>query len=36
VIVLHVCAALYHDFILKENIILAMITGKKEDAESWG
>ncbi|MBI5970535.1 MAG: cytochrome b/b6 domain-containing protein [Deltaproteobacteria bacterium] len=36
VIVLHICAALFHDFILKENIILAMFTGKKEDAESWG
>lgn len=35
-IVLHICAALVHDFILKENIILSMITGSKEDAESWG
>lgn len=34
-IVVHVCAALFHDFILKENIILSMVTGTKEDAESW-
>lgn len=34
-IVIHVCAALFHDFALKENIILSMITGKKEDHESW-
>ncbi|MBI5886060.1 MAG: cytochrome b/b6 domain-containing protein [Deltaproteobacteria bacterium] len=31
----HVSAALIHDFVLKENIILSMITGAKEDDESW-
>lgn len=36
VIVVHIAAALFHDFILKENIILSMITGTKEDEESWG
>ncbi|MBI5563241.1 MAG: cytochrome b/b6 domain-containing protein [Deltaproteobacteria bacterium] len=36
VVVIHICAALVHDFILKENIILSMITGFKEDPESWG
>lgn len=35
VIVLHVSAALVHDFILGENIIVAMITGRKEDAEGF-
>lgn len=35
VVTVHVCAALFHDFILRENIILSMITGKKEDPESW-
>lgn len=35
VIVGHICAALLHDFVLKENIILSMITGAKEDQESW-
>lgn len=35
VIVIHICAALFHDFILKENIIISMITGNKEDPESW-
>jgi len=34
-IVGHICAALIHDFVLKENIILSMITGVKEDMESW-
>lgn len=34
-IVTHICAALFHDFIMKENIILSMITGTKEDPESW-
>lgn len=34
-IITHVCAALFHDFVLKENIILSMITGTKEDPESW-
>jgi len=34
-IVTHICAALFHDFILKENIILSMITGSKEDPVSW-
>lgn len=36
VIVVHIAAALFHDFVLKENIILSMITGTKEDEESWG
>ncbi len=31
----HISAALFHDFILKENIIIAMITGRKEDEEGW-
>ncbi len=35
VIVGHICMALFHDFILRENIILSMITGTKEDPESW-
>jgi cytochrome b len=35
-IVMHVSAALFHDFVLKENIILSMFTGMKEDEESWG
>ncbi len=35
VIALHVMAALVHDFILKENLILSMITGTKEDDGSW-
>lgn len=35
VIVGHICAALLHDFVLKENIILSMISGTKEDNESW-
>ncbi|MBE9528824.1 MAG: cytochrome b/b6 domain-containing protein [Proteobacteria bacterium] len=35
VIVLHVSAALVHDFIFRENIIVAMITGHKEDAEGF-
>ncbi len=30
-IVIHICAALFHDFVFKENIILSMITGMKED-----
>lgn len=34
-IVGHISAALFHDFILRENIILSMITGTKEDNESW-
>lgn len=34
-IITHLCAALFHDFVLKENIILSMITGTKEDRESW-
>lgn len=36
VIIGHICAALFHDFILRENIILSMITGTKEDSELWG
>jgi cytochrome b len=35
VIVVHVSAALFHDFILKENIVIAMFTGEKDDAGSW-
>lgn len=35
VIVIHVGAALFHDLILRENIILSMITGTKEDQQSW-
>ncbi len=35
VIVIHVSAALFHDFILKENIILSMVTGTKEDPATW-
>ena len=34
-IVLHILAALFHQFILKENIITSMFTGKKEDDASW-
>lgn len=34
-IIVHVSAALIHDFVFRENIILSMITGKKEDEESW-
>lgn len=33
-IIVHVCAALIHDFVFRENIILSMITGVKEDDES--
>ena len=29
----HISAALYHDFVLKENIIVAMITGDKDEGE---
>lgn len=36
VVVGHICAALFHDFISRENIILSMITGSKEDSELWG
>ncbi|MFQ5353309.1 MAG: cytochrome b/b6 domain-containing protein [Thermodesulfobacteriota bacterium] len=32
----HICAALFHDFILKEHIIVSMITGKKESEEESG
>jgi cytochrome b len=34
-IVVHITAALFHHFILKENIIYSMFTGYKEDMESW-
>ncbi len=33
-IIVHVCAALVHDFVFRENIILSMFTGVKEDEES--
>lgn len=33
-IIVHVCAALIHDFVFRENIILSMVTGVKEDEES--
>lgn len=33
-IIVHVLAALIHDFVFRENIILSMITGVKEDEES--
>lgn len=35
VIAVHVGAAFFHDFILRENIIFTMITGTREDNESW-
>ncbi|MBI5682921.1 MAG: cytochrome b/b6 domain-containing protein [Deltaproteobacteria bacterium] len=35
IIVTHICAALFHDFVLRENIILSMITGKKEKPKMW-
>lgn len=35
IIVVHVSAALIHDFYFKENIIASMVTGKKYDQESW-
>ncbi len=31
----HVLAALFHDLVLKERIIVSMITGVKEDEEGW-
>lgn len=34
-IVVHICAALFHDFVLRENIILSMVTGYKEDEGTW-
>jgi len=34
-IVVHICAALFHDFALKENIIASMITGTKADEGEW-
>ena len=34
-IVLHISAALFHDFFLRENIILSMFTGTKEDMSTW-
>lgn len=34
-IVLHISAALFHDFFLRENIILSMFTGTKEDTSTW-
>lgn len=34
-IVVHILAALFHEFILKESIVIAMITGEKEDEETW-
>lgn len=35
VVVIHVCAALFHDFLLSENIIVSMFTGTKEDEETY-
>ena len=35
VIAVHVSAALFHDFVLRENLVLTMITGTREDAGSW-
>lgn len=35
VVVIHICAALIHDFYFKENIILAMLTGVKDDEREW-
>lgn len=35
VIAVHVSAALFHDFILRENLVLTMITGTREDTGSW-
>ncbi|OGP24063.1 MAG: hypothetical protein A2X99_08810 [Deltaproteobacteria bacterium GWB2_55_19] len=35
VVVAHVCAALFHDFLLRENIILSMFTGTKEDEDTY-
>ncbi|MFQ5442182.1 MAG: cytochrome b/b6 domain-containing protein [Thermodesulfobacteriota bacterium] len=34
-IAVHISAALFHDFILKENIIASMFTGTKEDEGGW-
>lgn len=34
-IVFHISAALFHDFFLRENIILSMFTGTKEDKSTW-
>lgn len=34
-IVVHISAALFHKYILKENIVASMFTGLKEDEESW-
>lgn len=34
-VVVHISAALFHDFILRENIILSMLTGTKEDEHSY-
>lgn len=35
VIAVHVSAALFHDFVLRENLVLTMITGTREDTGSW-
>ena len=35
VIAVHISAALFHDFVLRENLVLTMITGTREDKGSW-
>ena len=35
VIAAHISAALFHDFVLRENLVLTMITGTREDKGSW-
>ncbi|MBI2414165.1 MAG: cytochrome b/b6 domain-containing protein [Deltaproteobacteria bacterium] len=35
VVVVHICAALFHDFLLRENIIVSMFIGTKEDEETY-
>ncbi|MFQ5735407.1 MAG: cytochrome b/b6 domain-containing protein [Thermodesulfobacteriota bacterium] len=35
VIAVHVAAALFHDFVLRENLVLTMITGMREDDGTW-
>jgi len=35
VIAVHISAALFHDFILRENLVLTIITGTREDTGTW-